>query len=171
MEGEKNSSTPKHLILESNGNTYVVENVSQEKKGNSFMTHWKINKKQPFQFTNFSPTDFQTPPKKPTSKRDEKRKNSLPNKSHKNEIDNEKRYSMNFEQDNSKKIIHDQDKQDKRYSMNLDHFSFGSPPHYRNSPTSGSSSNSQSPATSPSLFKEDMSPRKRSIHEIEEIPM
>lgn len=149
MEGQKNSSTnatPKHMILESNGNTYVVENVSQEKKGNSFMTHWKINKKQPFQFTNFSPNDFQSPVKKTTKKEElqRKRKSSLPQQNQHNLTDQEKRYSMNFE-----------------FSPNFSNV---------RSPRSPNSTSSQSPSSSPQFFNNDTSsPRKRNINEIEEI--
>eukprot|EP01080_Neovahlkampfia_damariscottae_P007966 gene7966-12432_t len=49
-----------HLIVESEGNSYVLENVSLQKRGGSYLSHWKINKKQPFQFTNLDASSFQT---------------------------------------------------------------------------------------------------------------
>jgi hypothetical protein len=68
-----------HLIIESEGNNYVLENVSLKKKGNSYLSHWKINKKQPFQYTNLDASSFQTTPtvkKERTRKKSEKKETS-----------------------------------------------------------------------------------------------
>ena len=57
-----------HLIVESEGNNYVLENVSLQKRGGSFLSHWKINKKQPFQFTNLDASSFQSTSPTPSKK-------------------------------------------------------------------------------------------------------
>lgn len=46
------------MSFKSNGTTYIVENISLQKKGDSYLTHWKINKRAPFQFTNLGPNSF-----------------------------------------------------------------------------------------------------------------
>jgi hypothetical protein len=50
----------------------TVENISSEKKGDSFLTHWKFNKKVPMQFTMVDPSSIKSsygkkPPKQPVN--------------------------------------------------------------------------------------------------------